>query len=226
MSDVLVAAGGEVTPTAWAPARDLTYQEWEAAGRTLQQIGRAWQWWVGDWLTYGEARYGEKYAQAVDVTGLGYQALADAAWVAAAVQPSLRNENLSWSHHRAVAGLDEDEQRDWLAWAERKTASVQRLRREVRGEPNLEAQRHLAAVLRGASWETPQAGEEAGTVADAHERAATGEQVAVLVPARTHADWWWNYCRHAEIHLLREPLRGAGAAVVVFGRPAAVKWSE
>lgn len=223
MSEV-ATTGGEVTATSWRPARELTYEEWATAGQALQQIGRAWQWWVGDWLTYGEQRYGEKYAQAVDLTGLGYQALADAAWVAAAVELSVRNENLSWSHHRAVAGLEPGEQTEWLAWAERNRASVRELRREVRGEEDIAEHKALAGEV--GPIETPAVGDEPDACRQAAIRADNGEQVAVLVPARTGAAWWWDYCRHAEIRLLRETLRGAGAAVVVFGRPPAVKWWE
>ena len=63
------------------------------------------QWWVGDWINYGEKQYGEAYAQAIEVTGKEYQALADTAWVAGKVEFSLRNENLSFAHHREVASL-------------------------------------------------------------------------------------------------------------------------
>ena len=100
-------------------------------GATLQGIGKAWQWWVGDWLNYGETRWGEKYAQAVD-EGLDYQAAADAAYVARAVEFSLRNENLSWNHHKAIAPLETSKQREWLEKAEANEWSVKELREQIR----------------------------------------------------------------------------------------------
>jgi hypothetical protein len=130
MSD-LVPAGGSITATSWKPDRELTFEEWEQAGKTLQQIGRAWQWWVGDWINYGEARYGEKYAQAIDLTGLGYEAVANAAWVAGAVEPSTRVETLSWTHHRHVAHLDPLAQREWLGRAAEQSLSTRELRTAI-----------------------------------------------------------------------------------------------
>lgn len=130
MSDLVATAG--ITPTSWRPGRELTYEEWAQAGQMLQQIGRAWQWWVGDWLNYGEARYGERYAQAIDLTGLGYEAVANAAWVAGAVEPSTRVETLSWTHHRQVAHLGPEAQREWLEKAKAENLSTRELRAEIR----------------------------------------------------------------------------------------------
>lgn len=105
---------GVITETGLELPPDLTYDEWESVGRTLQRIERSVMWWVGDWLNYGERKYGETYSQALDTTDYAYQTLADAAWVASKVEPSVRNENLSWNHHRAIAPLPIAEQEQWL----------------------------------------------------------------------------------------------------------------
>lgn len=127
--DVSTTAG--ISTTGWVPQRDLSFAEWEEVGHTLQHIGRAWQWWVGDWLNYGEAKYGETYAQAIDITGLGYDAVANAAWVAAAINSSTRVETLSWTHHRLVAHLDSERQRFWLERAQREGLSSRELQAEI-----------------------------------------------------------------------------------------------
>ena len=44
----------------------ITYEQWENIGGQLGQIEGAIQWWIGDWLNFGEHKYGEMYAQAVD----------------------------------------------------------------------------------------------------------------------------------------------------------------
>lgn len=130
--DVPLAIPGVVSPTGLRLEDDLSFERWEACGRTLGEIARASQWWIGDWLNYGERAYGEKYSQALDATGLEYQAVANYAWVAKAVEPSTRVESLSWTHHRHVASLPVNEQAEWLAravcdhWAERE------LHREIR----------------------------------------------------------------------------------------------
>lgn len=55
---------------------DLTFEEWVAAGEALGKIRAVAQWRIGEWLLYGERRYGEMYTQAMDVTGLSYSRLA------------------------------------------------------------------------------------------------------------------------------------------------------
>ena len=36
-----------------------TYDEWAAMGPHVGRRERASKWWLGDWINYGEARYGE-----------------------------------------------------------------------------------------------------------------------------------------------------------------------
>ena len=108
---------GEVTPVSWQPPTELTFEEWTAIGNTLQQVGASLNWWIGDWLNYGECKWGEMYAQAIEVTGWDYQRLANAKWVSASIHFSTRVEKLSWTHHREVANLPPTEQAEWLELA-------------------------------------------------------------------------------------------------------------
>ena len=96
---------GVPTPTGYVFREDLTYSEWEEIGLSLQMMGKAIQWWIGDWINFGERRYGESYAQAIEVTGYAYGSLRNAAWVASEIELSRRRDNLSWSHHNEVASL-------------------------------------------------------------------------------------------------------------------------
>jgi len=95
---------------------------------------RSIQWWIGDWVAYGERSYGETYTQAIEVTGQAYQTLNDVVWVARKFEFSRRRENLSWSHHREVAALEPPEQEGWLDLAERNEWSRNDLRRHVQQE--------------------------------------------------------------------------------------------
>lgn len=92
----------------------VPFEEWEKLGDQLKKCARSCNWWLGDWMNYGERVYGEKYAQAVEVTGLDYQTLANIAWVCANVGLSLRKENLPFSHHALVAKMPIETQRKWL----------------------------------------------------------------------------------------------------------------
>ena len=64
-------------------------------------------WWLGDWLNFGESRYGETYSQALDATGYEYATLRQAKWAASRYEMSMRIDNLSWTHHVIAAGADE-----------------------------------------------------------------------------------------------------------------------
>jgi N6-adenosine-specific RNA methylase IME4 len=127
-----LAIPGQISDTALELAPGLPFEEWHRCGCLLGQIGRSMQWWIGDWVNYGEATYGEKYAQALDATGLEYQTVANMAWVAAQYEFSLRKENLSWSHHHFVAALPPDERETWLDTAEAEEWSAHELRRAVK----------------------------------------------------------------------------------------------
>lgn len=83
-----------------------TFREWELVGEFIQRASYSASLWLGDWLNYGEAKYGEKYAQAIEETPLVYQSLRNISWVARKVPPAVRREELPFSHHAEVAALD------------------------------------------------------------------------------------------------------------------------
>jgi N6-adenosine-specific RNA methylase IME4 len=127
-----LAIPGKITPTSLELPDDLPYDRWLSLGETLKRMEKSVQWWIGDWLRFGERRYGEMYSQALEATDYSYQALNDMKWVANAVEPSLRQENLSWSHHKEIAALPTEQAQELLEKAETDRLSVRELRSEVR----------------------------------------------------------------------------------------------
>ncbi len=125
-------SAGAVSKIAWIPQGDLGHADWLATGRRLGAIGRCSQWWIGDWVRYGTAKWGEKYAEAARVTGYDVASLRNMAWVASRFDLSLRNDKLTWSHHVLLAPLEVDAQREWLARACEERLSVADLRLELR----------------------------------------------------------------------------------------------
>lgn len=121
-----------ISSVAWQPTTELNAQEWAALGHRLGMIGRASQWWIGDWIHYGTARWGEKYASAARITGYDVASLRNMAWVAARFDPSLRNDKLTWSHHALLAPLNRQEKEYWLNLAVENRLSVSDLRLELR----------------------------------------------------------------------------------------------
>lgn len=110
----------------------LSFDEWLDAGRPLLHAAESVMWWVGDWLNYGEKRYGLTYQAAFEVTQIDTGTLADAKWVAGRIESSDRSEVLSWTHHRAVAALPAETRRVLLRRAEETSMSVVDLKREAR----------------------------------------------------------------------------------------------
>jgi hypothetical protein len=106
--------------------------DWVTAGRSLGAMGRCSQWWLGDWIRYGNAKFGERYARAALITGYDAQTLMNMVYVASRFDVSRRRENLSWSHHEALASLDEQAQEQWLEHASDSRLSVSDLRLELR----------------------------------------------------------------------------------------------
>lgn len=118
----------------WTPSQDLGLAEWSAVGRRFGEIGRCSQWWLGDWILYGNAHFGERYSRAVKLTGYDAQSLMNMVYVASRFEIYRRRENLSWSHHAALAALELDRQEHWLTRAEADKLSVADLRVELRTE--------------------------------------------------------------------------------------------
>jgi hypothetical protein len=141
-------------------ADDLTFDEWRQFSPRLGDAALALGFAIGDWLIFGE-RFAaqrslpgfedmpakvphERYEQALVATRLDIGTLQNFAYVARNVPRSVRHELLSFEHHRAVARLDQSDQRQWIATtlAENEAGrrmSVRRLRRSI------EAGRVLAA---------------------------------------------------------------------------------
>jgi hypothetical protein len=122
----------ELTRVGWTPRADIGLDEWSAFGRRFGEIGRCSQWWLGDWIHYGNAKFGERYSRAAKLTGYDVQSLMNMVYVASRFEISRRRENLSWSHHATVASFDVPSQEYWLGRAVVDKLSVADLRVESR----------------------------------------------------------------------------------------------
>lgn len=116
----------------WIPSHELAAHEWAAAGRRIGAVGRCIQWLLGDWIAYGNTKFGERYARASKITGYDAQTLMNMVYVASRFSGSRRRENLSWSHHETLASMEPDEQDRWLNEASKHRWSVSDLRMMLR----------------------------------------------------------------------------------------------
>lgn len=105
---------------------------WKALGARIAVYSDATSWWLGDWLAYGQMKYGRRYKEGIAATGLEYQTLRNYAVVARRFELSRRRDNLSFQHHAEVCALTNDEQTFWLDRAEESGWSKNELRRRLR----------------------------------------------------------------------------------------------
>ncbi len=127
----LVYSGFRLCENGLAAVGSPTFAEWVACGRFLKDAETAVQFWIGDWLLYGEQTYGTvQYKQAITETGLDYQTLRDYKWVAGAVPVTLRTSKLGFHHHRTVAGLPPETQAALLTQAEQENWPLLKLKQE------------------------------------------------------------------------------------------------
>jgi hypothetical protein len=137
----LLPDGCELTATGMVLPSDLTFEDWQDVGPVLlsfeahaERALTVVRWAIADWLRYGEHRFGEKYAQAVEVTGLSETRLMTLNWLADKVPSSRRREDLTIEHHVAVAALPAPQQESLLKDAAAHGWSVRWLKSQARDQ--------------------------------------------------------------------------------------------
>lgn len=103
--------GMEVTP-----GLDLSFEDWRKAGESLANLQRRsymiFMWGWGDWLNKGKQKYGEKYTQGMEDTGLRYRTLVNYSYVAGATPRYLRGiPGLTQRHYLVVAKIKDPHQK-------------------------------------------------------------------------------------------------------------------
>lgn len=122
---------------------DITADEWGQMGLVLLHLQGSLQWLLGDWLAFGETRqWGETYRQVAEEFGKEVETLWTYTFVARSVNYSIRIEELSFSHHRLVAGLktpdgspDVETQTYWLTQAKQNRWTLSQMREAMKDDP-------------------------------------------------------------------------------------------
>lgn len=113
--------------------RPLSYDEWVALMEQLRATEHGYQWWIGDGLNYGEAAYGEKYANAVSPkqadTWKNY------ASICGQYEKSRRSYFLTWTHYSIVAYIEEPRRSELLAQAVKEGLTTRQLTNLKNGKP-------------------------------------------------------------------------------------------
>jgi alkylation response protein AidB-like acyl-CoA dehydrogenase len=133
-----------ITATGLEIRDELTFDQWRDLAPKFSEAMKCAAWVIGDWLVYGEDHFksakgeitSETYDAAVAATGIDRSTLHLYAHVSRNVPALTRVKALSWEHHRAVAKLNESEQKQWLEQAtsdpaEGGVVSSRRLRKSI-----------------------------------------------------------------------------------------------
>jgi hypothetical protein len=108
---------GTMTATNLTLPEDTTPEEFVAVGVALSGIKDAAQWGIGAWLAHGENFMGENFSQYAEVLGISEVSKLQYIRIHLRIAPERRRAELSWSHHRAVAPLDPEDQSRFLQMA-------------------------------------------------------------------------------------------------------------
>jgi len=136
-----IASATEYQEAHYSLSEETDYETWEKKGVFLQAVHKNINWWIGDWILFGERKFPDKYSQAVFITGKSEPTLRNCAWVSSVFPPEERTyEDLTYTHYLEVAGVkDKEERHSLLRQASEQSLSALALRRfraeEVRLPP-------------------------------------------------------------------------------------------
>lgn len=114
----------------------LTIEQWgESLGHAVGRVAKSSPWYVGDWLLYGEARFGDSATAYEGEVGLEPKTLLNYRRVAEVLTPVERRPELDFGHHEAVVSLEPQDRKAVLdeavakAWTVKQTREAARLRK-------------------------------------------------------------------------------------------------
>lgn len=142
-----------VSPVGLIIEGEMSFEDWREIARNFGNSLRSAAFCIGDWLIYGESKFGrqlpldapgfdsprpklcrESYDEAVALTGLDMSTLQTYASVCRSIPITERDPRLSFEHHKALAPIPAQKRPEWLALVSQQTApiSVRKLRASIR----------------------------------------------------------------------------------------------
>lgn len=116
---------------------EVTPDEWDHLGDILRQMDCSLQWLIGDWIVYGNTKWGQTYEMIAEKTGYNKKTLYNYFYVASSIHFSLRRENLTFGHHSLVAGFKGKIQDQWLEYADQNKLSIAAFRKTIESQTSL-----------------------------------------------------------------------------------------
>lgn len=132
--DLSLPHNAQIALTGLIISSEIERNQWEQIGAKLGKMSTGVQWALGDWIAFGERRFKLSKSAVTKIAkkvGYTFDSLMNLASVSRKVDRSLRNERLSYSHHVAVAALEQKEQEQFLSKAAQEGWSIKQLREEI-----------------------------------------------------------------------------------------------
>lgn len=137
--------------------RDLNYDDSITIIQQMRQFQDAIQWVIGDIASHCERRWGKTYREIAQATGYEEQTIRLYVYVATNVELTTRINTLTFSHHRMVASLRNEEgepqieyQRHWLERAAKDGWSAKQLESNIKQARSLSD--HTGQYVTSDSW--------------------------------------------------------------------------
>jgi N6-adenosine-specific RNA methylase IME4/ADP-ribose pyrophosphatase YjhB (NUDIX family) len=122
----------QITENSLCIQENIGKEQWDQIGIILKTMEKSIQFWIGDWIRFGEKKWGKMYKEAEEITGLENNTLRHIKSVSDNIDSCRRRHNLSYSHHAEIVGLNEEQQEKLLDKAESENLSVRDIRQEVK----------------------------------------------------------------------------------------------
>lgn len=120
---------------------NLSLERTEAVGRMIGFYHDSLQWAIGDYILFCDSIFPEESSQLSEALGISEESRRQYVRVAQAIPRVDRRKELSWSHHRFVAG--KPDQQEWLEravenqWTKRDLEAHYEAEREPPGLPQM-----------------------------------------------------------------------------------------
>lgn len=121
----------ELTKTSLSFRKDVSEDEWLDVFNSLKNVEGCVQFWIGDCLAYRSRKWG-MYEDIAEKTGYDKETLSNYKTISESVEMPLRNGDLTFNHHVAVASLPAADQARVLKKASEEKLTVRETREEVK----------------------------------------------------------------------------------------------
>ena len=133
-----IALGNFVSKIGLELPDNLTFKDWQLLADGINTFSGASMWILGDWLNYGEDRYGQEFSQFVDKLEYAQITQQEALRIARRFPKETRHGGLPWSYHQTVAGLATAEREVLLKESEINQWTREQLRDEMKAREGKE----------------------------------------------------------------------------------------